>query len=229
MALVSSTDYDNLPVEPIPRWLKLRDLLEARLIQATDEREGISDHNLIEYCTVLSSAADELGLGLIERFTVSNVREEYSQIRSQIIALATKLSIRSSSYNVALSVALPRASKTKLFSQIERLRTLISSAELSDKQKKRLLAKLDELHSIIVAPRVEYAKLMAVLAILAAGVTTATAFLADAPDAIATITAVIGEAKEAEEEEERLLEAEKEPLKIPDLRGDDGSSNDIPF
>lgn len=229
MALVSSSDFEKLPVEPIARWLKLRDFLEGRLAQVTDEREGVSDHDLIEYCTVLVSAAEELKLGSFESFSVGNIRDHYAGLRSEIIALATKLSIRSSTVNVALSVSLNRASKTKIFSQIERLRALISSSDLSDRQRKKLFKKLDELHSLVVAPRVEYATLMAVLVIVAAGLTSATAFLADAPDAIATITAVIGEAKEAEEEEELLLQAEKEPLKLPDLRSDEDTSDDIPF
>lgn len=229
MALVSSADFESLPTEPIPRWLKLRDLLESRLAEVTDIRDGPSDLDLVEYCTVLMSAAQALGLGSISEFSVGNIRHQYSEVRSEIIALATKLSVKSLTTNVAFSVELPRTSKTKLFSQIERLRTLITNSELSEKQKAKLFSKLDELHSIVIARRVDYAKLMGILALLSVGLQGATSFLADAPDALTTITAIIGEAKELEEEEHRLLQAEREPLKLQDLRSEGSGDDEIPF
>lgn len=229
MALVTSEDFESLPIEPIPRWLKLRDLLEARLAQVTDEREGVSDLNLVEYCMVLVSAAEELQLGKFESFSIGSIQQHYAEIRSEIIGLATKLSIKSMVSNVTASVALPRASKAKVFSQIERLRKLIESSDLLDKQKAKLFKKLDELHSIVVATRTDYAKLMAILAAVAAGVAGATAFLADAPDALTTITAIVGEAKEAEEEERRLLQAEREPLQLQDMRSNPEIDEEIPF
>ena len=232
MAMIFSDDYETLPVEPIQRWLSLRDLVERRLTAVTDEREGISEENLVEYCTVLVSAAEELKLWNSESFSVfsvSDVRQAYPIIRSEIISLATKLSMRYSNANTAYSVILPRASKVKLYTQIERLRSLVTSSDLAEQQKRSIFKKLDELHTIIVAPRADLKNLMIVLASIAAGVFTATSFLADAPDALATISAVIGEAKEAEEEEQRQIEAERKPLSLPDLRQTPDTNDEIPF
>ncbi|RGP35360.1 hypothetical protein [Pseudotabrizicola alkalilacus] len=230
MALVASTDFDTLPLEPTKRWLSLYDFVEKRLNETTDPREGISDSDMIEYCTILVSAAEALDLGeKFESFSIANVRDDFPLVRAQFISLATKLSMKNSTANAAYSVSIPRASKVKLFAQIERLRELVKSADFSPAQKKKLYAKLDELHGIVVAPRTDYAKLMAVVAYIAAGLGGTTAFLADAPEALATITAFVGEAKEQEEEEQRLLQADKEPLKIQDLRNSDDLGNEIPF
>ncbi len=229
MPLIFSADFEALPIEPIPRWLKLRDLLERRLIDVTDSREGVSEEDLVEYCMVLVSAAEELELGKFEDFSVTSIRQHFPSIRSEIIALATKLSMKSSTANAAFSVALPRKSKARLYSEIERLRTSIVNSELSEQQKQKLFAKLNELHTIIVAPRADFAKMMTVVASIAAIIGGATAFLADAPDALTTIAAIVGEAKEDEEEEHRLLQAEKEPLKLQDLRKIDDLGEDVPF
>ena len=225
MALVSSADFDSLPLEPVARWLKLRDLLETRLQNVTDERNGVSDEALDEYCTVLVSAAEELALGKFQVFSVTNVREDYARIRSEIIALATKLSIRGATANAACSVALPRSSRAKIIDQIDHLRSIIERSELATKQKEKLFAKLDELDSIIRSPRTDFAKLMMILAAIAA----VTSFLADAPQALATISAVIGEAKEDEEDGQRLLQASQEPLKLADLRDGVANDDEIPF
>jgi hypothetical protein len=146
-----------------------------------------------------------------------------------VTRVSTRLRLKLSGRNHALSVALPRTTKTKLFAQIERLRQLVQSADLSEKQKLKLFEKLDELHGIVIAPRTDFARMMAVVAFVAAALGGSTAFLADAPGAIATITALIGEAKELEEEEQMLIQAEKEPLQIEDQRENTGSADDIPF
>jgi len=137
--------------------------------------------------------------------------------------------MRSLTANAVNSVLLPRASKVKLHSQIDRLRGLIKYSDISESQKRKLFSKLDELQTIIVAPRADFSKLMVVLAAIAVGMSGITAFMADAPDALATISAVIGEAKEAEEEEQRQIEADRKPLSLPDLRHAPNTDDEIPF
>jgi len=229
MPLVYSADFDNLPAEPALRWLKLRDLVERRLDEVTDTMNGVSDHDLVEYCSVLASAAEELKLGKFNEFSVGDIRQNYENLRADVIALATRLSIRSSSANAAFSVALPRTSKAKIYNQIERLRAQISGSDMGGDQKKKLFLKLDELHQLVVMPRTDFGKAFAVIAYVAMTVGGSAAFLADAPDAIATISAIIGEAKVAEEEEQRLIEEEKPLIGIPDMREDSSDSDEIPF
>jgi len=229
MPLVYSSDFDNLPTEPTLRWLKLRDLVERRLVEVTDTMNGVSDQDLVEYCSVLASAAEELKLGKFNEFSVGDIRQNYENLRADVIALATRLSIRSSSASAVFSVALPRTSKAKIFVQIERLRALISGSDLSEDRRKRLFSKLDELHQLVVMPRTDFGKAFAVIAYVAMTVGGSAAFLADAPDAIATISAIIGEAKVAEEEEQRFIEEEKPLIGIPDMRDNSADSDEIPF
>ena len=229
MALVSSSDFETLPMDPIKRWLELRDLVEKRLGELIDTQQGASEGDLVEYCTILISAAEELELGKFDNFSVGGIRQYYPTIRAQIIAMATKLNMRSSTANAAFSVALPKASKTKILAQIELLSHLVEKADLPEKQRDKLLSRLNELRELVIAARTDYARLMAVIACIAAGLGGTTAFLADAPAAIATINAVVGDAKEAEEEEHRQLQALREPLKLQDLRSSSETDEKISF
>jgi hypothetical protein len=229
MALVSATDFKSLPLEPISRWLDLRDLLEKRLDFATDTMQGVSDEHLLEYCDVLVSAAEELKLGAFSSYSTGNIRDHYVGIRSEIVKLATKLSLRASDSNAAFSVALRRDSRAKILAQVKKLRTLVSESDLAESKKKALFDKLDELNSLTTSPRTDFAKLMQVLAYLALGLGGTTAFLADAPDALATISAVVAEAKEDEEEELLFLKAREVPLQLEDLRALPEIDDQIPF
>ena len=231
MPLVYSTDYENLPTEPTLRWLKLRDLVERRLENVTDTMNGVSDYDLIEYCTVLVNAAETLNLGSFDQRASTNVREDYDRIRAQIIALATKLSINSASVNTSNSVALSTHSKRKIRHQIERLRSLIEASDFDARRKEKLKNKLDDLYQLTIAERIEFGNFFSLLAAVSVAVAGVTSFLADAPDAIATITSIIGEEKEIEIEELRLIEAQGKPKAIPDLRNlpVDNVDDEIPF
>ena len=227
MALIFSSDFDSLPAEPASRWIKLRDLVEQRLDDKMLSQEGSSDEDLIEYYSILSSATAELAMGELPIVFPSEIRQHFASFRAEVIALATRLSLRTSTSNKAFSVALIRPTKARIASQIERLRKIISESELPENRKKRLTKKLDELEELVRAPRTDFAKVMAVLSYLAAGLGGTTAFLAAAPDALVTISALIGQDKEAEEQQ--LLEAEQRPLGLPDLRPRISDSDEIPF
>ena len=228
MALILSADFEALPTEPTLRWLKLRDLLERRLESSVESQEGRSDSDLVEYWSVLANAADELNVGSLPAISHGNIRQSFEVFQSEVIALATRLSLRTPSINRALSVALERPTRAKIHAQIERLRKLVASSELDAERKNKLNAKLDELQTLITAPRTDFGKTLEVLAFIAMVIAGTTSFLADAPDALTTITAMIAADKEAEESEQRAIEVAKEPLSIPDLRhGTD--SDEIPF
>lgn len=229
MPLVFSHDFENLPAEPKLRWLKLRDLLEKRLDETTSYSNGPSDDDLVEYCAVLSSAAEELKLADFVEPSLGNIRESYHSLRSAYISLATKLSIQVAPVNLNDSVFIQRKQKLKIEAQIARLRKMISESDFDRADQERLQSKLDELIALIRAPRSDFGQVFRVIAYLAMFLGGATSFLADAPDAISTISALIGEAKEEEEEEQRLLEPNVSPLAIADHRVRDSDSDEIPF
>lgn len=226
--LVSDEQFTSFPTEPTEKWLALEATCRRSLNELVTQSRDASADNLLrlQYMNMVASAAEELGiLGL----DVPTVEGNFEHFLMAVTRVSTRLRLKSSGRNHAFSVAMPRTTKAKLFTQIERLRKLVVDSEVTESQKKKLGEKLDELEAIIVAPRTDYAKLMAVVASIAFGLGGTTAFLADAPDAIATITAMVGEAKELEENEHRLLQAEKEPLQLQDLRNSTSIDDEIPF
>ena len=229
MALLLSSDFESLPVDPAQRWLKLRDLVEGKLATMFDDREGNSDGDLIEYWSILASAAEELKVGKLTAVSHGNLREDFAVFRSEVIELATRLSLRTSTSNRAFSVAIVRPTRAKIHVQIDRLRKLVSESELDAGRQKKLSRKLDELHALVVAPRTDFAKVMVVLAAIGATVASTTSFLADAPNALGTITMLIGADKEAEDEEQKALEAEPERLRLEDKRSESENDDEIPF
>ncbi len=229
MAMLLSSDFESLPDDPAQRWLKLRDLVEGRLGNMFDTREGAIDSDLIEYWSILASAAEELKVGKLRPVSHGNLREDFSIFRSEVTDLATRLSLRTSTSSRSLSVAISRPTRTKIQVQIDRLRKLVAESELDPNRKTRLASKLDELQLLVVAPRTDFGKVMLVLATIGAVIAATTSFLADAPDAIGTITILMGEEKEAEEEEQKALQAEPETLRIEDKRSKSENDDEIPF
>lgn len=226
--LVSDEQFAAFPADPAEKWLALEAACRRSLNELiTHSSEASADRVLrLQYMNMVSSAAEELG---VQGIDVPAVEGNFDSFLMAVTRTSTRLRLKSSGTNHAFSVVIPRASKAKIFTQVERLRKLVDDSDLTDAQKKKVLAKLDELHDIVIAPRTDFAKLMAVVAFVATTLGGTTAFLADAPDALATITAFVGEAKEMEEEEHRLLQAEREPLQIPDLRQNGEDPDEIPF
>jgi len=230
MALVFSSDYDALPADPQVRWTKLRDLLERRLAEFSDPSEGYAEEDLIEYCCVLSAAADKLGLGKLAAFEINNIRRTFPEFRSSVISLATRLQITSVSGGSENSVIIQRSTRGKITKEIEKLRNLVSSSDLPEAQKRKLRNKLDDLQRLIFDPRTDLIKVFAILGNLGAACVNTTALLADAPNAMGTIVALIGHEREEEEEERRLIEAQKVPLQLEDHSQGSGYDDDeIPF
>ncbi|MBL3570702.1 hypothetical protein BV509_03470 [Rhodovulum sulfidophilum] len=230
MALVFSSDYDALPTDPQVRWTKLRDLLERRLAEFSNPSEGYAEEDLIEYCCVLSAAADKLGLGELAAFEINNIRRTFPEFRSSVISLATRLQITSVSGGSENSVAIQRPTRGKITKEIEKLRNLVASSDLPEAQKRKLRDKLDQLQRLIFDPRTDLIKVFAILGNLGAACVNTTALLADAPNAMGTIVALIGHEREEEEKERRLIEAQKVPLQLEDhSQGSSYDDDEIPF
>ncbi|WP_206628501.1 hypothetical protein, partial [Mesorhizobium sp. M1A.F.Ca.IN.020.06.1.1] len=99
--------------------------------------------------------------------------------------------------------------------QIAKLRDIIVNSELPERQRKGLLDKLNDLSVELSQPRVQYAKVMAVLAVVCATLGGTTSFLAEAPSAVATITSLLGADKIAEDAETERLGPPPTPKALP--------------
>lgn len=240
MSLVAASDFKDLPLEPEARWLQLRDLVEKRLDERFDMNNGGNEtYELLEYVQVLTAAAEELEIGILKEVAPSNVREDFDPFRASVAALATRLSLRVSSQNSANFVALQRPTRKKVLSEIENLRAMIRSSELSEAQKDRAGKHIDQLQIMIISNRTDIARVGSVLAIIGGIAVGTTSLLADLPPAIGTISALIGADKLEEESEQGLIEDTRKRLQIQDCREtsgevannemDYGSNDEIPF
>ncbi|MCC5987497.1 MAG: hypothetical protein JJT95_07435 [Pararhodobacter sp.] len=227
MPLVFSHDFNKLPLEPIPRWLALRDLVERRLAESFNPEYGSTDEALIEYWATLKSAADELDVGMLPEVSVSGVRENMDYFRAEVAALATKLSLRKCLENLEFTVSLSRPTRKQVLIQIENLRILIGNSDLPQRTKDSAGEKIDELQSHIVAPRTNISHIGVLLAGIGAVAVGGTSMLADLPAAIGTITSLLGAEKADEDEEQRLIEAADQTPRLEDHRSQ--RDEEIPF
>ncbi|MDW3183029.1 hypothetical protein [Roseobacter sp.] len=216
MPLLRREDFDNLPQGNIARWLELRDLLEVRLNSNSDLQNGFEDGDLLEYVQVLNASANELGLGAIGDFEPTNVSESFPHFRSQVAAMAARLSIRETRAKADDVLLISQPAQERLLDEISRLRGSVQEADLAQKKKQKILKLLSALEEEINEGRIEYSALMKTLAFCAAGILGTTSFLADAPDAITTIIQIVGLQKEVEDKKVETLQLPNEPA-IPRL------------
>ena len=246
MELISDEEYESLPDEPQQKFLRLEQICRTNLHGLiTTESHPARDESLKrEYMTIVSVAASELSIGDLDAPRWSeDWSEAYETFRLEVGAIITRLQLRSSGPK-AFSVHLTSRTKARIELQINRLRTIIEDSDLPAHRKQSLMDKLDELSQELVKPRVRFANIMAILAVVSVGVATTTSFLADAPDALATITSLIGQDKEAEEAERLRLGHERTPaLPAPETPAEhsrgrgasapsfesSGMDDDIPF
>lgn len=222
MRFFEPEDYEDLPKDPAARWLALYVRAKKRLGD-TPSKSTVDD-----YISAMYVITGELGFGGF----ITKTRNRHSLDSEGNIAfekamalLETRLRLRTTGNSSALSIGLERSTKKHIYLQIESLRQLVAHSDLSKNHKKRLDGKLDELQILINAPRTDFVKVMTVLAVIGASVTST---LADAPAALGTIMVLIGADKQAEEDEQKLLEQEKGPLNITDQSSSSDSDEETP-
>lgn len=217
--LISDSDYDTLPEEAERRFLALERICRNNLARLITEDTG-RDYDAalrMHYMAVVAAAADELGVeGLWFPSPQEDVNQEYSQFSVAVSRINTQLRLRHARKADPYTVQLARRTRARIQLEVGRLREIIENSDLPDNRKRVLFRKLDELLEEIEKGRVSFAKVMAVLVTVGAGVVVSgTSFLADAPDAIATITSLIGADKEAETVELERLGAPEIPKALP--------------
>ncbi len=230
----------DLPLEPEARWLQLRDLVEKRFFERFDMTNGdFETYEFLEFVQILSAAAEELGVGELLQISPGKIREDFDLFRASVAALATRLSLRLGSQNSANFVALQRPTRKKVLSEIENLRAMIRSSELSETQKNKAGKQIDQLQTMVISERTDIARVGSILAIIGGIAVGTTSLLADLPPAIGTISALIGRDKLEEESEQALIEDSRKRLQIQDHREipgevannemDYGSNDETPF
>lgn len=219
LELISDADYDNLPANDEEKFVALeavcRRNMNEMITRETSEYFDVSIR--LQYMATVAAAAEELE---IEGLYTPDFHQDYdhqtfTSFSMRVSAVVTKLRLRGTERRNAHSVRLASGTRGRIEQQVQRLRVIVTTADLPEGQRERLLQKLDELSVELSQSRVGFGRVMAILAMIAVGVTQSTSFLADAPEAIATITGLLGADKAAEEAEVRRLGPPPRPKSLP--------------
>ncbi len=216
MALIAASDYEDLPNEPIARWLQLRDLLENRLVEAEDHESGLPLWAILEYSHVLSATAETLNVDTLTAISVGNALEEFDGFRAKASALAAQLSFQPREVGQSDVLPLSHNVRERLISEVDRLTDIVRSAELTDHRKEKLYSLLKRLRSEVEADELNYNRTFKAIAVCAAALVGSTSFLADAPQAIATIAQLVGLQEEAHQKKLQILALPRDPA-VPQL------------
>lgn len=216
MPLLAAADFDDLPIEPVARWLQLRDILEERIDLeydlAAQNQDSPSQRSLYEYYTVIKQTAPSPHGDQLPVLARANLYEEIEYFRAEIAALAANLLFNSTARAPAeVGLLLSVKISDLLIEEVERLRKIVRSSELEKARKERVLSLLAELLKEIETGKLNYKKFTSLVGSIAIGVTTLTAFAAEVPIALTNIQKLVGYQQEAAEQKALLLEAPNAP------------------
>jgi hypothetical protein len=221
MPLLAATDFDDLPIEPVARWLQLRDLLEKRL----DNEINIADeHNLSyppslqqEYYSIVRATAPDSVNGMLPELSRSDIENDFDFFRAEVAAAASKILFEKPK-NISRETSLPLSQPVveRLKEECDKLRRIVDESDLDNDKKTVLYRLLESFLREVDSGSLDYKKTTSILGAIAIGVAAATSFLADAPEALTTIHQIIGLQQQAEDEKNKLLSAPLEPA-IPEL------------
>lgn len=218
MELVSSEDYASLPSDLAERFVAFEGICRRNLNQfITQETPAHFDQMIrMEYMTLVSAAAEECGVeGFDFPWHLEQPYEGFQNFLLRATGVTARVRLRGAGKLDAYSVHLANKTRGRIEQQIAKLRDIITNSDLPERQRSGLLDKLNELSVELSQPRVQYGKVMAVLAVVCATLGGTTSFLAEAPNAVATITRLLGEDKVAEEAEAARLGPPPTPKALP--------------
>jgi hypothetical protein len=202
--LISEADYELLPSEPQRKFLALEQICRKNLFASISGENGEYYDTLIrlQYMTIVATAAEELGIDgvyIVDNFsdTQSNL-EEFFRLSSGVV---NRLRLRTSSAHDTFSVKLANKTKGIIEAELSKLREAISTSELEEGKRTRLLIKVEDFRTELHKDRLRFAPAMAILVAVSTAVAGTTGFLANAPQAVSTIMGLIGQDKALEDAE----------------------------
>ncbi|RWE83472.1 MAG: hypothetical protein EOS63_04935 [Mesorhizobium sp.] len=218
MSLVSPEEYASLPIELGARFVAFEEICRRGMYASIDPDTNPEQDQMVrlEYMAEVSAAAKACGVdGLKFPWGHDNPIQAFQAFILTATSIATELRMQSFGQADPLTVRLASKTRGKIEQQIAKLRDIITGSDLSERQRNRLMDKLNELSVELSQPRVQYGKFMAALALVCATLGGTTSFLAEAPSAVATITRLLGEDKMAEEAEAERLGPPPAPKALP--------------
>jgi uncharacterized protein (UPF0147 family) len=217
--IISEAEYEALPDDPEEKFIALEAVCRRNMNGMMSEDTSGNFDNMIrlQYMATVSAAAQELGIQELEFPTFEHDFDypRFANFSLKANGLVTRLRLRKTTKNNAVSVRLANKTRGRIEQQIQTLRGIINEADMPEEQRTAMLRKLDELSVELSQPRISFSKVMAILAFVSVGVSGVTGFLADAPQAITTIASLIGADKIAEDAEARRLGPPPTPKALP--------------
>lgn len=214
--LITSDDFDNLPENPISRFLLIEEICRRNLNRFFDEQSQeqypsttLHEDMLSDFIEIINSSASVLGIeGITIDRSNSNIERVYKELWSKLVGITTTLKLsRLNKEEVSLSMP----TRNDILKTIQALRIEITNSDLAQNLKDKLFKKLNDLEIEVHSRRVNLSRLKEGCLYVLVALGSSTAFLANAPEAVKTIQSLTSivlkveeEVKEQEDEQKQL-------------------------
>jgi hypothetical protein len=155
-------DYDNLPEDPQQAFL----VIERAIRQTLYDRLRPLSHNdrpnveYFDYMNHVRAAAEELGLSFLDDFgstAYTNISEElFRNFIGEVDTYITRTRIAIGRRNKGYSVAFDTVSKRKIAHLLGQIREIVDTAELDDRKKEALYARIVALQTEVDRSRTRF-------------------------------------------------------------------------
>jgi len=224
--LLLEEDFLKLPKNANLAFAVLEEKARDRAFKIIAQTDDYNDLNFLVRRTYIATVEALAGRFLSKGIGIKYEGGPFADFFDEFVHRATERSLASRLTSIGAGEAPVSSISQRARARIENaehaFRKAINESERSEKEKKRLHAKLDELlNSLKGTKPVSASMAFATLAFLLVAVDYSTSILADAPEAARTIRHTVEhvlEEKFAEEEEEQLLIERQRLLAPPDVQ-----------
>lgn len=169
---MADIDYDDLPEDPDEAFLRIEASLRTDIEEAMDS-QGFSRLGCFEYMNKVISAARTLEVEIAERLRLPSYTSidevDYRNFVAIIDAFTTRVKIIRGRRNRQFSVAFDDKTKKKTRHYLTQIHDIVSRAELDDRKKEALFARVAALQAEVDRKRTRF-EAFAAYAIESAGV-----------------------------------------------------------
>lgn len=210
MTYITDDELDELPDDPLLRFVAIEKIVRDRLDSALD-RLGMEDSAMPymrRYMSILLPAAKLYGVSSLGSWQRPAPGEDsydfYSAFIADVDYAITEIRLQRAERQKLNSVALDAATKTKLRHLVNEIRQTVDKMEVSVAKKERLYARLSALENEISRDRTRYEAVAALMIEACDDVGEAAKRLEPVVRLVERIGAAIGVAKRAEDAQPRL-------------------------
>ena len=217
--LISDKEYDNLPDEDDRCFVEFETICRRNMTRMIDENTSSDFDQAVreQYMAAVSAVARECNIPNVEYNPASNgnFNEIFSYFSLAVQGEVARIRVRLRGERHPYSVLLTGSTRTKIEHYILRIRDTVESSDLDPDRKKRLRERLDQLGTELGNQRLSFAKTMALLTGVLAGLGSSVTIAAEGQNAVAHIMQLIGYDKATEDAAARRLAPPPKALPAP--------------